>query len=306
MEPNNAVANSSASANHGSALEERSQKRRSETKDPPKGHVHKRGQKKGRRTKKGDGDDHVRRRREGFDENRDDRDLPANPGSYANEEQRKIFGLENLDENRIQYPEDAKTVKRKVALLLAFIGKEYCGFQVNPGRRTLQGEIELALYRSGMLSEINFGNPFKYGWSNSARTDKGVHACAQVCSLKVEVLESDMDDSLKAARERLQQRLPADIEVVDMIRTTRNFCAKTQRDRARYQYMIPSFLLYSDYRQLLVDNGVPLEGRRERARTPLLPDEIEKLRGVVLPYRSTGEQRRLLQLALEKDRKSVV
>ena len=288
-----------SSTNDVSLPEKRGQKRPAETDNHHHRRTNKGGKNRGGNTKKG-ANDHTRRRREGFDENRDDRDLPANPGSYANEEQRRTLGVENVEENRIKYPDEAKTVKRKVALLLAYIGKEYCGFQVNPGKRTLQGEIELGLYRAGMLSEINFGNPFKYGWSNSARTDKGVHACAQVCSLKVELLESDMEDALKAARERLQERLPGDVEVLDMLRTTRNFCAKTQRDRARYQYMIPSFLLHPDYRQLLVDNGIPLEGRRETARTPLLPEEIKNLRKTVLPYRSTEEQRKLLQVALEK------
>jgi len=296
--PKRDVEPSSAEATVASPSDTPSLKRSAETTDRQQNRSN-----KGRpvkRNKKGGEDNNKKRRREGFDENRDDRDLPANPGSYANEEQRKILHLDNLDENRIKYPEDAKTVKRKVALLLAFIGKDYFGFQVNPGRKTIQGEIELALYRSGMLSEINFGNPFKYGWSNSARTDKGVHACAQVCSLKVEVLESDIDDSFRDARERLQQRLPADIQVLDMLRTTRTFCAKTTRDRVRYQYMIPSFLLHPDYRQLLVDNDIPLEGRRDTARTPLLPEEIEKLRSKLLPYRSTDEQRKLLQTALEK------
>lgn len=179
------------------------------------------GKKKGRSIKN-DGKK-SRLGRAGFDENRDDRDIPANPGSYANEEQRKVLGLVDVKKNLIKYPDDAKILKKKVALLLAFIGKEYSGFQVNPGQKTLQGEIELALYRAGMLSEINFGNPFKYSWSNSARTDKGVHACAQVCSMKVEVLESDLEDSFRTARQRLQERLPGDIQILDIVRTTKNF-----------------------------------------------------------------------------------
>lgn len=255
--------------------------------------------KKPKLSKKEVSENHTRRPR-GYDEGRDDRHLPAHEGSYANEVQRELFGLVNLDENRIQHSEDTKTVKRKVALLLGFLGTKYGGFQVNAGQRTLQGEIELALYRAGMLSPLNFGNPHKYSWSSSARTDKGVHACAQVCSLKVELLESDMGDSLKMARERLQERLPPEIQVLDMLRTTRNFCAKTQRDRVRYQYMIPAFLLHRDYRKLLQDQKIPLDGRREIARMPLSEEEVGKLQAVVKDYRSTDEQRELLQKALEK------
>ena len=252
-----------------------------------------------KRPKKENGKSQQRRKR-GFDEERNDRDLPPHEGSYANKAHRELFGVTNLDENRFQYPEDAKPVKRKVALLLGFLGSEYGGFQVNVGQRTLQGELELALYRSALLSTMNFGTPHKYSWSNSARTDKGVHACAQVCSLKIEVLESEVEDSFKAVQERLQERLPSDIQVMDIVRTTRSFCAHTQRDRVRYQYMIPSFLLHPSYRQLLLDHDIPLDGRKDVARSPLRPEEVKKLQASLKEYRSTEEQRKVLKDALEK------
>jgi tRNA pseudouridine38-40 synthase len=244
-------------------------------------------------------ENHTRRPR-GFDEGRDDRNIPKHEGSYAHENQRKLFGMTDLDENRVEHSEDTKTNKRKIALFLGFLGTKYTGFQVNVGQRTIQGEIELALYRAGLMTPLNFGNPHKYSWSSSARTDKGVHACAQLCSLKAELLESDIEDALKAARERLQERLPPEIQVLDMIRTTRNFCAKTQRDRVRYQYMIPSFLIHPDYRKLLQDHGISLDGREETAKTPLLEEEVKKLQASLNDYRSTEEQRKVLQSALEK------
>lgn len=257
--------------------------------------------KKSKVNKKEAAKNHTRRGRgRGFDESRDDRNIPAHLGSYANEAQRELLGLSNMNENRFEIADGTNTVKRKIALFLGFLGTKYGGFQVNVGQRTLQGEIELALYRAGMLSELNFGHPHKYSWSSSARTDKGVHACAQVCSLKVELLESDLDDNLEAARKRLQERLPPEIQVMDMLRTTRNFCAKTQRDRVRYQYMIPSFLLHQNYRQLLEDQAIPLVGRREMAKCPLAEDEVKKLQALVQGYRSTEEQRKLLQVALQK------
>lgn len=169
-------------------------------------------------------------RRSWFDSDRNDRDIPKSTGSYAHEDQQTLFGIKDIDDKKVVFPDDTKTVKRKVAMLLGFLGTEYGGFQINVGQRTLQAEIELALYRAGMLSKMNFGNPHKYSWSSSARTDKGVHACAQVCSLKVELLETDLEDtSLNKARERLQERLPLDIQCLQIARTTRNFCAKTQR-----------------------------------------------------------------------------
>lgn len=76
--------------------------------------------------------------------------------------------------------------------------------------------------------------------------------------------------------------------------------AKTQRERVRYQYMVPAFLLHPNYRQLLIDSGVPTEGRRGKAKEPLLPEEMVKLRQVLMPYRSSLELRKLFQEALKK------
>ena len=50
----------------------------------------------------------------------------------------------------------------------------------NEGAQTVEAELELALYLAGAMSKDNFGNPRKVSWSRSGRTDKGVHAVAQV------------------------------------------------------------------------------------------------------------------------------
>eukprot|EP00980_Cylindrotheca_fusiformis_P010449 scaffold2322_cov135-Cylindrotheca_fusiformis.AAC.8 len=237
-----------------------------------------------------------------FDANVDERDRAPHAGSFANPNLREQYGVSL--EPRIDYGEDQKTLKRKVAFLLGFLGTNYGGFQVNADQRTIQAEVERALYRAGMLTTMNFGLPHKYSWSSSARTDKGVHACAQVCSCKVELLESDLKEDnsndLEIFRERLESYLPPDIRVMDLLRTTRNMCAKTQRDRVRYQYMVPSFMLYPDWKQLLEDQEIPLEGRKEMAKAPLSAEEVKKIKDQVEGYRSTKEQRALLQSALAR------
>jgi tRNA pseudouridine(38-40) synthase len=100
----------------------------------------------------------------------------------------------------------------------------------------LQAEIELALFRSGMIVKSNFGLPHKYSWSSSARTDKGVHACAQVISTKQDLLpnedwetNSTTNGSIEGARERIQTYLPEDIRVLYVIRVTKNLCQKAER-----------------------------------------------------------------------------
>lgn len=279
----------------------------------------------------------------GFDESRDDRDKPPHEGSFAFEGLRTQLDVSL--EPRTVVGEDQKMLKRKVALLLGFIGTKYAGFQINPRQRTIQAEIELALYRAGMLTTLNFGRPTKYSWSSSARTDKGVHACAQVCSAKVELFESEVtpsqqqlkemekknaaaagggdadagtadskattvptvdsgDGDLEAARKRLEEYLPPDIRVLDMLRTTRNMCAKTQRDRVRYQYMIPSFMLHENWKQILSEEGISLEEKPEDkekiSKHPLTDEQVQKMKSALEGYRSTEEQQNRLKAALDR------
>ena len=178
-----------------------------------------------------------------------------------------------ITENKVVVDDDDddgnnKVPKRKLAMLISFLGTKYSGFQINGGQNTLQSNIELGLYKSGIISVRNFGYPTKYAWSNSARTDKGVHAAAQVCSFKGEMIchktittnttvgdnNNDGDDEgsnnerkqLDAMRERINKHLPTDIRVLDIERVTRMFCARTNRDKVRYQYMVPSYLFCSE------------------------------------------------------------
>jgi tRNA pseudouridine38-40 synthase len=162
------------------------------------------------------------------------------------------------------------------------------------------------LFRCGMLSSSNFGFPFKYGWSSSARTDKGVHAAAQVCSCKIELEEDEWtnDVGLDRARQRLNDQLPPDIQVLDMERVTRKFCAKTQRDRVRYQYMIPAFLLHPDWKGLLETNGIDMtvtsKERGDDLKKPIPNDDIRKLQSALAGYRSSEISRLALKRALRK------
>jgi tRNA pseudouridine(38-40) synthase len=127
----------------------------------------------------------------------DDVAVTVNKGSLANPEmQLPQFGyygapgeetMPHDGTNVVESSSSRNTVKRRVALILGFVGSRYHGFQMQPQRPTLQAMIEYALYRAKFISSSNFGVPFKYGWSHSARTDRGVHAAAHVCSCKLEV-----------------------------------------------------------------------------------------------------------------------
>mmetsp|Transcript_13146 Transcript_13146/g.18604 ORF Transcript_13146/g.18604 Transcript_13146/m.18604 type:complete len:606 (-) Transcript_13146:48-1865(-) len=206
------------------------------------------------------------------------------------------INAQGMDEEQKQQ-NTRRNVKRKVALFLAFVGTEYGGFQMNINQKTLQAQIELALFRANMLSDTNFGFPHKYSWSNSARTDKGVHACAQVCSVKLEI-PHEMVESMDMVREAINEHLPCDIRCLDVVRTPRAFCARTSRDRVRYQYMVPSFLLYdrNELRQLFEKHKCHMNGRD--FNEPLSQKEVDTLRPILAKYRATPDQVSKLREAL--------
>jgi tRNA pseudouridine(38-40) synthase len=192
-------------------------------------------------------------------------------GSYADAEQRQLFSVALPPENAVDL--DEKRSKKKVAILLGYVGTNYGGFQINPGVRSIQAELELALLKVGLMRRENFGYPHKYSWSTSGRTDKGVHAAAQTVSLRIEwpndaeTSHNNNDDVPSIQRQSaallplLNAALPDDIRVLDLVRTNRPFVAKTQRDRVRYRYMIPSFCLMEPaaLKKLLQETITPLQ-----------------------------------------------
>ena len=267
----------------------------------------------------------------------------VHPGSFANAEMRKLFGV-SLPELDVVADADAKDVKgdgvvqasetgatgdstaatatapstsaennqdgdgdanqkdevklpkRKVAILLQFLGTRYTGMQINEKKNTIQAQIELGLYKAGMLAKTNFGFPKKYSWSNSARTDKGVHSCAQVCSVKIMLPTGDLDK----VRELINEQLPDDIRVADVLQVPRSFCARTQRDKVRYQYMLPSFVLQTSKQLEGIFETVLGADRKSRdMKNPFTAEEAKALQQKNRDYRATEENINNLKSALE-------
>lgn len=69
----------------------------------------------------------------------------------------------------------------RIALKLAYLGTGYHGFQVQPGIRTIEGELFRALRE---LNIIN--NPHEASYGAAGRTDKGVHALGQVVAFNTD------------------------------------------------------------------------------------------------------------------------
>ena len=97
-------------------------------------------------------------------------------------------------------------------LTLAYDGTEFSGWQVQPGKITIQGELQAALRR--VVGEF----PLPQG---SGRTDAGVHALGQVASF--ELAAKIPAESLQRA---LNRTLPAAIRVLGARTADRTFHAR--------------------------------------------------------------------------------
>ena len=107
---------------------------------------------------------------------------------------------------------------------VAYDGTDYSGWQVQPGERTIQGEIQAALHR------VTGENPLPQG---SGRTDAGVHALGQVASfaLRAPIPAENL-------RRALNRTLPDAIRIVQAERAPANFHARHSATAKTYEYRV--------------------------------------------------------------------
>jgi len=110
-------------------------------------------------------------------------------------------------------------------LTLEYAGTRYSGWQIQKNARTVQGEIDRAVRTVTARTDFEL-----YG---SGRTDAGVHAVAQISHL-------DVSTTLTAEilRRRLNDDLPADINVLAVERVSHRFHARHDAVARRYLYQI--------------------------------------------------------------------
>ena len=113
---------------------------------------------------------------------------------------------------------------QRYRLLLAYDGTAYAGWQVQPARRTIQGELEQALQQ---LTR----QPVRV--QCSGRTDAGVHAAGQVAHF-------DLDRSAAPAKllPGLNALLDDDIRVLAVRRARADFHARFSATGKEYRYFI--------------------------------------------------------------------
>ncbi len=109
-------------------------------------------------------------------------------------------------------------------IVVAYDGTDFCGWQVQPGRATVQGELARAIHRVTGETVLPQG---------SGRTDAGVHALAQVASCELQA--PIPPPSLVRA---LNQKLPEAIRVLSAETVAHDFHARHSARRKTYEYRI--------------------------------------------------------------------
>jgi tRNA pseudouridine38-40 synthase len=113
---------------------------------------------------------------------------------------------------------------RNIKMIVAYVGTRYAGWQVQPGRATIQGVLETRL--STMLAE-------KVAIAGAGRTDAGVHARGQVANFSTasRVPVSGLVRGLNAL-------LPEDIRVMKAEEAPGSFHARSDARSKEYHYVI--------------------------------------------------------------------
>jgi tRNA pseudouridine38-40 synthase len=109
-------------------------------------------------------------------------------------------------------------------IVVAYDGSDFSGWQVQPGERTIQGEIQAALGR------VTGECPLPQG---SGRTDAGVHALGQVASfaLQAPIPESNL-------RRALNRTLPDAIRILNAEKVPESFHARHSATAKTYEYRV--------------------------------------------------------------------
>ena len=113
---------------------------------------------------------------------------------------------------------------RVLKITLSYDGTEFAGWQVQPNRRTVQGNVETA------LKKITSDSIHVVG---SGRTDAGVHALGQVASC-----DTQSSQPCAVLTRALNGTLPHDIVVLDVQDAFSGFHAIRDALRKTYRYVI--------------------------------------------------------------------
>lgn len=115
-------------------------------------------------------------------------------------------------------------MERNLKLTLAYDGHDFAGWQVQPGRATIQGLL---------VSAIEHLTGEKTLPQGSGRTDAGVHALAQVASVRIR-----SPIPLSNLRKALNDTLPESIRILEVEEGAPDFHARKSARAKTYRYQI--------------------------------------------------------------------
>ncbi|MFE8703862.1 tRNA pseudouridine(38-40) synthase TruA [Cytobacillus sp. FJAT-54145] len=108
---------------------------------------------------------------------------------------------------------------------VTYDGSQFSGYQVQPEKRTVQRDIELA------LQKIHKGEKVKI--SASGRTDAGVHAKGQIIHF-----DSSLQIPLEKWKVAINSLLPDDVAIIDVEKVASDFHARFDTTGKEYRYYV--------------------------------------------------------------------
>ena len=114
---------------------------------------------------------------------------------------------------------------RNFKLTVAYDGTDFAGWQIQPGQRTIQAEMQKAIRKITGESVKVVG---------SGRTDSGVHALAQVANCQIESWPADAASLARA----VNTFLPSTIMIVESVEAPIDFHAIRDAVGKRYRYQM--------------------------------------------------------------------
>ena len=115
---------------------------------------------------------------------------------------------------------------RNIKITYAYDGSDFYGFQRQPDKRTVQGEIERVL-KIILKEDINM--------VTAGRTDRGVHASVQVSNF---FINDNITIPLKNFQRALNKLLPNDIDIYNIEEVSLDFNSRFQAKIRAYEYII--------------------------------------------------------------------
>jgi tRNA pseudouridine38-40 synthase len=116
-------------------------------------------------------------------------------------------------------------MSKRIKCTLSYDGTHFSGYQIQPGKRTVQGELER------VLEQMHKGKAIRV--TASGRTDAGVHAYGQV--IHFDTFLSLSSDQWKKA---LNAQLPDDIVIKDVQEADPSFHARFSAKAKEYRYKV--------------------------------------------------------------------